>query len=192
MKEKTAPIYMILVLGILLSSMNVAGYAQQNQNIETKIEIKITGKINATPEAKLYDLLKYFESQNPRLKIHSRTVGEEHEKEEGRESKVEKYHFIPITIFALTIIFILWLFISFKKEKRRMINTLNNVFLCLIFSLSAASGILLIYGYKFQSFDLKFWHVITSLILLFGIIFHIMTHLNVWRSYFKKIFRAAS
>lgn len=196
-------IFKTLIVAFFLLTTTII-YAQQNQNdFETRIEIKIEGEINEVQKTKINELLNYFENQNPRLKIDSKILGEKPErpeKAEGgeiertkrRESKVEKYHFVPITISALTIIFLLWLFIIIKKEKEHGINLANNIFMGLVFLFSAISGVLLIYGYKFQGFDLKFWHVIISLILLFAIIFHFTTHWKTWLSYFKKIFRIKS
>jgi len=169
-------------------------WAQENQNnVETRIEIKIDGKIDEIQKAKINDFLEYFKNQNPRLKIKSenKEEGPETAKNqiEKRESKVEKYYFWPITILALIIIFTLWLFTETKKEKRFEIKMLSNIFMGVIFLFVAISGILLIYGYKFQAFDLKFWHVITSLILVFIIIFHVLLHWNTWLTYLKKIFQ---
>jgi magnesium-transporting ATPase (P-type) len=168
--------------------------AQQSQGgPEARIEIKIQGEINAFQRAKIGELLNYFKNQNPRLKIDSRVNGERQEKAEAereigkRESKVEKYHFYSIAFLALSVIFLLWLATAAKKEKKRGINLANNIFMGAIFLFSAASGVLLIYGYKFQGFDLRFWHVEVSLVFLFAVIFHFATHWKIWLSYFKKI-----
>jgi magnesium-transporting ATPase (P-type) len=184
---KTKIVLLILIAGILL--LLVSGiYAQQHGDIETKIEIKISGKVNETQKAQIDYLLNYFDNQNPRLKIDSKIKGGAEKEREKRESKVEKYYFTPITTFALAIIFVLWAVIALKRENKHKINSFNNIFLGLMFLLSGISGILLIYGYEFQDFDLKFWHVVVSLILLFAIIFHIIMHYGVWKSYFKKVF----
>jgi magnesium-transporting ATPase (P-type) len=194
-------IFLILIIIFFLLTITI--YAQQNQNnFETKIEIKIQGKINELQKTKIQSLLKYFEDQNPRLKIDSKTLEEKSErfeetrKREGeikkKENKVQKYHFKPISISASIIIFLLSLLIIIKKEKRHAINLVNNIFMGFIFLFSAISGVLLIYGYKFSDFDLKFWHVIISVILLFAIIFHFIIHWKIWLSYFKKIFRIRS
>lgn len=180
----------ILITAIVLLNIFQV-YAQKNQNVESRIEIKINRSINEIRKIKINDLLSYFENQNPRLKINSKIKRKEPEKEK-RKSKAKKYHFIPITILASGIIFILWLIIRLKKEKKYGINLTNNVFVLLLFLFLTISGILLIYGYKLQSFNLKFWHVIIGLILIFAVIFHIIIHWQTWLVYFKKIFRAKS
>jgi|GEM_PF-5342954 len=184
----------LLSLSILLLFLNIIPIsAQQNQTYtETRIEIKVVGELNGLQKAKVDELLNYFENQNPKLKIETKVKGEKPEIEE-RESKVGKYHFYPLAISALIIIFVLWLFMRIKKEKKYGINLSNNVFMLLLFLFLAFSGVLLIYGYnKIQAFDLKFWHVIVGLILLFAIIFHLIIHWSTWVSYFRKIFRIES
>lgn len=175
---------------LLLNTLQI--YAQQNQNYtETRIEIKVAGELSSVQKAKINELLNYFEAQNPKLKIESKIKGIERE-DEGRETKAGKYHFIQITVSALVIIFALWAVTRIKKEKKYGINLSNNIFAGLTFLFVALSGILLIYDYKIQGFDVKFWHVIVALILLFAIVFHFITHWATWLSYFKKIFRLQS
>ncbi len=175
----------VLFFAILLFAINFALiHSQQNKIAETKIEIKVSGDINETQKAKVNELLNYFKNQNPHLKIESKI---KKEKTEIKRTKIEKYHFIEIFSFGVIVVFILCALFMFKKKERNKIRILTNIVLCLIFLVSSLSGILLIYEYKFQGLDIKFWHVIVSLFLFFIIIYHIALHWNTWISYFKRL-----
>jgi uncharacterized membrane protein len=114
-------------------------------------------------------------------------VEKEKKEIEKRESKVEKYYFIPITFFSAILITVFWLITKKRPEKRPLIKMSNNILMLLLFLFVSLSGIALIFGYKIQGFDLKFWHVIFSEFLVYAIIFHIIIHWSTWLSYFKKI-----
>lgn len=85
------------LIAIILLLTSVSVYAQQNQNnLETRIEIKIEGEINELQKTKINELLNYFENQNPRLKIDSKIIGERPEgpeKAEGARLKMLRKFF---------------------------------------------------------------------------------------------------
>ena len=138
----------------------------------------------------------FWHTQNQHLqsihnKVYSRFIGgENHDgKKEKEKTKVEKYHFIEITAIALIVIAALLILITFKRRSKYWVSMFSNFFLIIVFLVAALSGVMLIYEYKIKGLDIKFWHVIFSLILLFTIVFHIIVHWKTWVTYFKKILR---
>lgn len=194
-KEKIILAFLFIMTVFLNVPAVSAG--EEQSHTETKIEIKVSGEINEAQKAKINDLLVDFSGQEPQLKIDSKIKGEKPQKEnkENKESganpdgssKAQKYYFNPMAVLALVVISIFLMIARFKKDAQPKINLLNNTLLGIVFVFSALSGILLIYGYEIQGFNLKFWHVIISSILLFLIFFHCLLHKNTWIYYLKRV-----
>ncbi|MBI5065196.1 hypothetical protein HZA97_03065 [Candidatus Woesearchaeota archaeon] len=100
----------------------------------------------------------------------------------------EKYYFMYVLIIVVLTFIISWLSLRTKPGIRVNIILVNNFLMLLFFLLSSLMGVSLIFGYKIQSFDFKFWHVITGQFLVYSILFHIILHWAVWKSYLRKIF----
>ena len=185
--EKRLKIFLFVLLSIVLLLNISPVLAQSNQesgDIESKIEIKIDGGVNESQKAKVQNLLDYFKNQNPRLKIKSEN--KEKDIEEDNEGLLGGIDESSVSIFLILVLaYILIFLVIVKKYGKQRANLVNNILMGALAVMAILSGLLMFFHYRFLDIDLKFWHGIVSIYLALAIIFHIITHWRVWRSYFK-------
>ncbi|MDP2948730.1 MAG: DUF4405 domain-containing protein [Chloroflexota bacterium] len=178
----------LLTLLALLGPSRIVEGGGLYQASETKIEIRITGMVSAEQRARIDELLKAFDQQNPRLKIET----EDREKEgQEKESKANKYLFFPLTAAMLATVAASTVLAQAWRSTRYRVNLTANVATAIAFGLVATSGVLLILNVELEDsgVDVKFWHVVTGTIFVYLIVFHLANNWRAWLAYLRRVTR---
>jgi len=187
----------LLLVGALASAGLARATAplQDPPQVETRIEIKVKGEISPAQKAQVEALLKAFEGQEPRLKIETKgppgPPPGPRGKERERESKAGKYRFFLITGLMLGLVATSALIMETRRRARFSFSLAGNIATILAFALVTLTGFLLIFGYKGErgGFDIKYWHVIAGLVLVYLILFHLVNNWRAWPSYWRRLLR---
>lgn len=185
----------VLALAALLTVINTARAGAPSQGssaVETKIEIKVEGKLSQAQRAQIAQLMKSFEGQNPRLKIEAKQPAPKgpkpRRKESERGEKLAKYHFFPFVaatgggLALATALIFRW------PRSRRWLSWLCNLLLATDLALMAFTSLLLVFAIKAKPYglELKQWHALSGLAFLSLVIFHQVINWRAWTSYFRR------
>jgi len=148
-----------------------------------KVEIKVEGNVNATARARINAFASEMRAMELKVKWKSEPMFEA-EREE-KKPKAERFHFYQVSALMLLITGASLAVTRMKRRLRRKVNMLNNILLAFFASISGATGLMSIFNVKHAfGLEVKFWHVISSEIVVYIILLHFALH---WRSYLTYI-----